>query len=66
MGEPDEFVDMGAVGAKVGSLQLSMLNKSPIDSDRPQDEEMVMIKRAPKFTALLFQDDLDGSDITIY
>ena len=43
MRETDEFVDMGAMGTKVGSLQLSMLNKSPIDSERPQDEEMVMI-----------------------
>ena len=58
----DEFVDMGTVGGNSGFLSVAMLSKQ----DAPADEEMVFLQRAPRYNALVFQDDLDGSDMTIF
>ena len=80
------YIDMTAIGTKLGSLQL-MLNKKNVAKEAPIEDEMVQLDsslgmhlmrrkkhhhrrhhkdRVPKYSSLLFMDDLDGSDVTVF
>lgn len=81
-GNEPAYVDMSSFGNRLGSLSLSMLHKKPVAEDQYLvNDEMVQLsselthrrrhrhhKREPrlKYNALVFTDDDDGSDITVY